>query len=84
MDMTISIPDDVAAKLEERAASAGTTAPAYTAQLIAESVNKPGIDEILAPVRADFAKTGMTEDQRLDFGHGLLDNIREAKKAKSA
>ncbi len=62
MDMTISIPDDVAARLEKRAAVSGQSVPAYTARLVADTVTKPTIDELLAPIRADFAKTGMSED----------------------
>jgi hypothetical protein len=84
MEMTISIPEDVAMKLQQRAASSGTTAPAYAAKLVAESVNKPTIDDILAPVREDFAKTGMTEDELLDFGREVLNRVRAEKKAKSA
>jgi hypothetical protein len=83
MEMTISIPDDVASKLEKRAAGAGQTLPAYTAQLVAETVDKPTIDELLAPVRADFAKSGMSEDELLDLGRDMLTAVRQDKKAKS-
>ena len=82
--LTISIPEDVALKLQKRAAGSGTTAPEYVAQLVADSVNKPTIDDILAPVRDDFAKSGMTEEQILDFGREVLNRVRQEKKAKSA
>ena len=82
MDMTISIPDEIALKLKERAAVSGQTVPAYTAQLVAETVVKPNIDELLAPVRDDFAKTGMTEDDLLEFGREMLTAVRQEKKAK--
>jgi hypothetical protein len=84
MDMTISIPDHVAVKLQERAAVSGQTITVYTARLVAETVDKPTIDELLAPVRADFAKSGMTEDELLDFGRKMLTAARQDKKAKSA
>jgi len=84
MDMTISIPDEVARKLGERAAVSGQTVPAHTARLVAETVSKPTIDELLAPVRADFAKTGKTEDELLAFGRDELIAMRQEKKAKSA
>jgi hypothetical protein len=83
MDMTISIPDDVAAKLKDRAARQGEAVSLYAAQLLAETVNRPTIDELLAPVRADFEKTGMTENQLLDFGREVLGAVRKDK-AKSA
>ena len=54
MEMTISIADDIAAKLKERAAVSGQTVPAYTAQLVEETICKPRrltVDEVLAPFR---------------------------------
>jgi hypothetical protein len=82
MDMTISIPDDVAARLEKRAAMSGQTVPAYTAKLVADTLTKPTIDEILAPILEDFKKTGMTEEEKTDFLRGQLEAQRREKKAK--
>jgi hypothetical protein len=84
MDLVISIPEHVASKLKERAEIHGQTLSAYTSKLVAENVTKPQIDEILAPVREDFAKTGMTDDQIMEFGRGVLNDVRLDKKAKSA
>jgi plasmid stability protein len=79
MEMTISLPDDVAIKLRERAASTGESVPVYSAKLLAESVTKPTIDELLAPVRADFAKTGMNGDELLQFGRDVLAAVRSER-----
>jgi hypothetical protein len=79
--MTISIPDDVAARLEKRAAVSGQSLPAYTAKLVADTLTKPTIDEILAPVRDDFARTGMSEAETTDFLRGQLEAHRREKKA---
>ena len=79
MDMTISIPDEVAVKLEARAAVVGKTLPAYTAKPVAETISKPSIDELLEPVRADFAKTGMSEDELLALGRDTLTAVRQEK-----
>jgi hypothetical protein len=84
MDMTISLPDEVALKLKERAAGSGETLSVYTAKLIAETLTKPTIDELLEPVRSDFAKAGLTDDQLMDFGREQLAAVRREKKAKSA
>lgn len=83
MDMTISIPDEVVLKLKERAATSGQTLSAYAAKLVADTVTKPTIDEILSPVRAAFARTGMSEDELLNFFRGELDDHRREKKAKT-
>lgn len=79
--MTLEIPDDVALKLEKLAAERGETAVAYSLNLLMSAVAKPTIDELLAPVRADFARTGMTDEQILDFGRGLLASVRQEQKA---
>ena len=84
MEMTISISDDVALKLKERADLTGQTVPAYAAQIVADTVTKPTVDQLLDPIRADFAKTGMSEDELLGFFRGELDAHRQEKKAKSA
>jgi hypothetical protein len=84
MDMMISIPDEVAVKLKERAETSGQTVPAYAAKLVADNVTKPTIDELLAPVREDFARSGMTEDELLNLGRMALNAVRQEKKAKTA
>ncbi|HEX4796363.1 MAG TPA: hypothetical protein VH370_21420 [Humisphaera sp.] len=84
MDMTISIPDEVALKLKELAAMSGQSVPAYTARLVAETVNKPDIDKLLAPVREDFARSGLTENELMELGRRALTAVRQEKKAKSA
>ena len=83
MNVIISIPDDVAERLERRAADVGQSVPAYASQLVTASITKPTLDEILAPVRADFAKSGMSDDELLNFFRGELDAHRLEKKAKS-
>jgi hypothetical protein len=83
MNVMISLPDDVAEKLEQRAADVGQSVPAYASQLVAASITKPTLDEILGPVRADFAKSGMSDDELLNFLRGELDGHRRERKAKS-
>jgi hypothetical protein len=80
VNVTISIPDDVAAKLSERASASGQAVPAYTSKLVEQAVRSPTLEELLAPVQADFARSGMTESQLLDFGRDLVDKVRAEKK----
>jgi hypothetical protein len=79
MDMTISIPEEVASKLEERAAVAGKTLRAYTAELVTETVTQPSLEEMLAVSQGEFASTGMTEAEMIDLGRDLLDKVRSEK-----
>ena len=80
MNVTISIPDDVATKLHERAAASGQAVPAYASQLVEQAVKSPTLEELLAPVQADFARSGMTGNQFVDLGRDLLDKVRAANK----
>jgi hypothetical protein len=82
MNISISIPEEIAMQLEKRAAESGQSVQAYAARIVVDNVTKPTIDEILSPIRADFAKTGMSEDEITDFLSGQLQAHRREKKAK--
>jgi hypothetical protein len=84
MDMTISIADEVAIKLGERAAVSGQSAPAYAARIVAESVIKPTIDELLSPVRDDFRNTRPTDDELMEVGRHALAAVRQSRQAERA
>jgi hypothetical protein len=79
MDMMISIPDQVADKLRQRASASGQPVGDYTARIVQQAVQGPTLEELLAPVQADFARSGMTETQLLDLGRDLLDKVRSKK-----
>ncbi len=51
---------------------------------MAETIIKPTIDELLAPVRADFTNTGLSDDELIGLGREALTALRHEKKAKSA
>jgi len=80
MDVVISIPDQVADKLRQRAKASGQPLGAYTARIVEQAVAGPTLEELLAPVQADFARSGMTEPQLLELGRDLLDKVRAEKK----
>jgi hypothetical protein len=74
MTLTIRVAPDVGARLRERAESKGQDVAEYVEVLVAEEVSRPTLDEVLAPLRADFAASGMTEDE-LD---ALVESERQA------
>jgi hypothetical protein len=84
--MTLSVPiaPDIEAKLRERATCAGKAPEAYAAEVLARDLTRPALDEILAPIREDFAKTGMSDDEIMDLGRRELEALRAEKNAKSA
>ena len=80
MDVLISIPEQLAAKLRQRAKASGQPIGDYTSRIVEQAVRGPTLEELLAPVQADFARSGMTGDQLLDLGRDLLDKVRAEKK----
>ena len=55
------------AKLRAQAEAAGQEMIAYAAALLERAAKQPPLEEILAPVRAEFAASGMTDDQLGDY-----------------
>ena len=74
--MTLSIPlsPDTESKLRRRAAAEGKDPAAVAAQLLEDAVNRPALDELLAPLRQQFAATGDSDEQ-------LVDQITQARDA---
>ena len=66
-------------KLAQRAAESGRDLSAVASDLIERAVIQPSIDEILSPVRADFARSGMTEQELMELGQQELDALRNEK-----
>jgi hypothetical protein len=79
MTVTIDLTPDEERRLQERAAQHGQDLPAYLHQLIRENLDAAPpassrtLAEVLAPVREDFRKSGMTEEELDD----LVEEIRE-------
>ena len=74
MTLTIELPEPVERKLAEQAARHGKTVEAVARELIERGVAEPRtFAEIFAPVRKEFAESGMTEAE-LD---ALVEGARE-------
>ena len=65
MTLKIALPPDTETKLRERARSLGRDVAQYAADLIRQGVTAPTFDELLAPVRQDFARS----DGKREFAH---------------
>jgi hypothetical protein len=61
MALTIPLSPEAQTKLNERAAAAGKDAAYYAAEIVEAAVTRPTLDEVLAPVREEFARSGITE-----------------------
>lgn len=75
MTLTIQVSQNTGAILEETAKNKGKDVAEYVGDLIEKDIDRRRtLDEILAPLRKDFAESGMTEDD-LD---ALIESERQA------
>jgi hypothetical protein len=63
MELTISVSTEVENILAQKASAEGKDIKTFVEGIIATQATRPTLDEILAPVRRDFAASGMTEDE---------------------
>ena len=62
--LQISVPDDMLAKLDQKAVEAGLARPDYLRYLLAKGLEaSPSFDEILAPLRQQVAESGITDTE---------------------
>jgi hypothetical protein len=66
MTLTISIPPATEARLREIAEAAGTDLPEYVSKLLEQVAARPALDELLAPLRKQFADSGVTDEQLVE------------------
>lgn len=79
MDLTVSLSPAIESRLMERAASSGKAPGEYVADLVQRDLSRPSLDEILDPVRQDFADSGITERQIMELGRRELDALRSER-----
>lgn len=74
--MTLAVPlsPQAEAKLRERAAAEGKDLTAYASKILEQAVTRPSLDELLAPLRQEFAASGTSEEE-------LTRQIAEARDA---
>lgn len=63
MEITIKVSDEVGRMIFARANKDGKDVAAFAARVLEREAKKPNLEELLAPVRAQFAASGLTEDE---------------------
>lgn len=69
--VTIDLPLEIKTALEKKAN--GEDIKVFIQRLVSTQALRPSLDEVLTPVRKEFAESGMTEDD-LD---GFMNSVRE-------
>jgi hypothetical protein len=79
MALTISIPADVEARLQRRAAERGQDVETYVAEIVARVAASPTpLDELSGPIYESFLRSGMTDDELGD----LLERAKHESRAE--
>ena len=82
MTLTINLPKDVGAALENKAKMIGQEAAEYVEDLVTKEVNSPSIDEILAPFRRQVEESGITDEELDDLFIEARKEVFKAKKER--
>lgn len=80
--LTINLPRDVGTALETKAKLSRRDTAEYVEYLVTKEVNRPSLDEILAPIREGFKKSGMTEMELENLIDGEIKAMRAEKRQK--
>jgi hypothetical protein len=74
MSVTVSLPAELGIRVQEAAAQQDWKLEDYVITAVERALERFSLDEILAPVRKQFAETGMTEEE-------LTALVKEERKA---
>ena len=74
MVLKIPVTAETEARLREQAQAAGKDVSAYVSQIVEQAAGKPSLDELLAPLRRQFADSGTSDEQ-------LVEQISSAQRA---
>lgn len=81
MTLTINLPKDVGAALENKAKMSGRDAAEFIEDLVTKEVNSPSLDEILAPFRRQVEESGITDQEFDEFVEEIREEIYQEKLA---
>jgi hypothetical protein len=80
MQFTISLSRKAEEAVRRRAAVAGKPADQYPSDLVQETVTKPTLQEVLAPVHREMRQSGMTEAELDEFLRDAISATRADRK----
>jgi hypothetical protein len=84
MTLHISISKELEDKLRAPAAATGQPVEQVVVRLVEECVDRPSLEEMLAPVRDEFEASGMSEDELTDLLERAKHEMRAARRARRA
>ena len=82
MTLTISLPKDVGIALESKAKMSGRDSAEFVEDLVMKEVNRPSLDEILAPFRRQVEESGITDEELDELFTEARKEVFKAKKER--
>ncbi len=79
-DLKLRLSSEAMQTLRERAN--GHSLDEFVSTLLEAEMRRPTMDELLAPVRAEFAASGMSEDEINDLGKALINDVRRERRER--
>ena len=79
MELTISVSEEIANILSQRAKANGLDVKDFVKDIVEEKALTPTLDELLKPVRQEVFEKGITEDELDEFMYSLRKKVREEK-----
>ncbi len=90
MTLNLKLPPDTEKRLHERASQAGESVEGTAVKLIEEALKENGVrttdhasktfDEILAPIRAEWQRSGLSDEEVDRLYDDTLQKVRGAKR----
>jgi hypothetical protein len=84
MVLSLTISPEAETKLKARAAAAGVDIATYAARTLERIATRPSLDEVLAPLRAEFNQSGMGEEELTDLLERAKHEARAEQQARKA
>jgi hypothetical protein len=84
MMLSLSISPEAEAKLKEKAAAAGIDVTTFAARTLEHAATRPSLDEVLAPLRAEFDRSGMSEDELTNLLEQAKHEMRDQERGGNA
>jgi hypothetical protein len=83
MVLNLSISADAEARLKAKAAAAGVDVESYASRTLERFASRPSLDEVLGPLREEFDKSGMSEDELTEFLERAKHEARAARRSRT-
>jgi hypothetical protein len=84
MVISISLSPELEDRLKAKAAAAGLDMATFASRTLERVAARPSLDEVLEPLRAEFYRSGMSENELTEFLEQAKHEARTERRARQA